>query len=97
MRDKGEIFATLVHIAEKNDIRVQLFPEFPGVKGRLRGKRIGLRSKLDIDEMNYTLAHELAHYYLHFDKGDTVNSDRRSEYEEQAERAAWMILDALAG
>ena len=96
MRDKGEIFADLVHIAEKHNMRIQIFPEFKAYKGRLLGERIGLMSKLDIDDFNYTLAHELAHLYLHYDKGDTINSDNHPEYEEQADRAARLLLDALA-
>lgn len=96
MRDKGEIFTDLVHIAEKIPLRIQFFPEFKAYKGRLMGNKVGLKSSLDIDELNYTLAHELAHVYLHHDKGDTINSDKNSEYEEQADRAAKLLLDALA-
>ncbi|MDE5907771.1 MAG: ImmA/IrrE family metallo-endopeptidase [Lachnospiraceae bacterium] len=41
-----------------------------------------------IEDFNYNLAHELAHYFLHYDKGDIVESDKNKEYEEQADRAA---------
>ena len=96
MKDKGEIFAKLIHIAAEKGVKVQLFPEFQGYEGRLRGNRIGLRSAMSIDDINYTLAHELAHFYLHFDKGDTIGSEGHSDYEEQADRTALLLLDALA-
>jgi len=96
MRDKGEIFAELIHIAEKNNVKVQFFPEFQECRGRLHGDRIGIRSAMGINDINYSLAHELAHFYLHWDKGDTISSEMHSDYEEQADRAAKMLLDALA-
>lgn len=40
--------------------------------------------------------YELAHYFQHYDKGDTIRSDRHKEYEEQADRATKMLLAALA-
>lgn len=95
MRDKGEIFADLVHIADKAKFTVKLVP-FKTYYGRLKGDRIGLANWMDIDDLNYNLAHELAHAYLHYDKGDTINSDKNAEYEEQADRAAKLLLDALA-
>ena len=45
------------------------------------------------DRIVYTLAHEIAHGYLHKDTGNTVDSPKHAEYEEQADRAAHMILD----
>ena len=44
-----------------------------------------------IEQINHTLAHELAHAYLHYDKGDITEST--GDYEEQAERTARMLLD----
>ena len=95
MRDKGEIFADLLNIAKKREMRIQIFPEFKGYQGMLYKNRIAIRGGMDIDKINYILAHELAHSYLHFDKGDTIRSDKHQEYEEQAERATIMLLDAL--
>ncbi len=48
---------------------------------------------MTIDRINYNLAHELAHVYLHYDKGDTIRSERHADYEEQADRAAKMLLE----
>jgi Zn-dependent peptidase ImmA (M78 family) len=62
----------------------------------MKGDRIGIRQSLPtIEDINYILAHEIAHVYLHYDKGDTITSDRHDEYEEQADRAAKMLLDML--
>ena len=47
----------------------------------------------ELNEMNFTLAHELAHAYLHYDKGNILEND--GSYEEQADRAAKMLIDAL--
>ena len=57
--------------------------------------RIGIREGLCTAEAAYTLAHELAHIYLHFDKGNTIASPLHNEYEEQADRAAKMLLDFI--
>lgn len=94
MRDKGEIFADLVHIADKVDKTVKLVP-FKTYYGRLKGDRIAIANWMDIDGLNYNLAHEIAHAYLHYDKGDTINSDKNAEYEEEADRVAKLLLDAL--
>lgn len=95
MRDKGEVFSTLLHIAAENNIKVQLFPNFRGSYARLHGNRIGIRSQMGIDDINYNLAHELAHVFLHYDKGNTITSDKYKEYEEQADRAAKLLLFAI--
>ena len=96
MQDKGNIFATLMHLATSKGIIVRFVP-FEGVDARLKGNRIGIRQSMQsIEEINYNIAHEIAHLYLHFDKGDTINSDKHDQYEEQADRAAHMILDLLS-
>lgn len=48
------------------------------------------------EEYIETLAHELAHHFLHYEKGDTISSDKHAEYEEQADRADNMLLVALS-
>lgn len=93
--DKGELFAKLVRIATTRGIIVRFAP-LKANYARLKGNRIALNQNLEtIDDYNYNLAHELAHAYLHYDKGDTINSDLHDQYEEQADRAAQMLLDAL--
>ena len=95
MSDKGDVFAKLMHWATSKGIVVKFVP-FKYHNGIIRGNRLGIRQTIQtIEEINYTLAHEIAHAYLHFDKGDTTNSDIHDQYEEQADRAAKMILDLL--
>ena len=66
--------------------------------GRLVGNYIYVNNNANIseDRVAYTLAHEIAHGYLHKDKGNTVGSSKHAEYEEEADRAANMILDLLS-
>lgn len=65
--------------------------------GRLKGNRIALGEHLkgDKDKVNFILAHELAHYYLHSDKGDTINSTDHESYEEQADRSAALLCSFI--
>lgn len=90
----------LLHLAEKNNISVRFVP-FKANDGKLKYVRdefrIGIRIGMSFDEYVYILAHELAHYFLHYDKGDTIGSERHEEYEEQADRGAKMLLAALKG
>ena len=90
---------TLLHIAENEGISVRFLP-FQAYDGRLKQVKenlvIGIRIGMNFDEYVYNLAHELAHYFLHYDKGDTINSEKHAEYEEQADRAAKMLLSALS-
>ena len=92
--DKGLIFENLLHVAQKEEAVIRL-GELQGHYGLLKGKRIALNIGMGIDKMNYTLAHELAHLFLHADQGDTINSDRHEEYEEQADYAAKFLLHCM--
>lgn len=64
--------------------------------GMIKGNRVAIRADLDADQAALVLAHEIAHAVLHRDKGDTIKSARHSEYEEQADRGAELLLLALA-
>ncbi|MDU5177117.1 ImmA/IrrE family metallo-endopeptidase [Clostridium butyricum] len=64
--------------------------------GYLLNNHIFINNCASEDRILYTLAHELAHGYLHKDKGNTVDSPKHAEYEEEADRAAHMILDLLS-
>lgn len=93
MADKGQVFVKLVHLATSIGVTVRFCP-FKVSDGRIKGDKIGIRQDLEtIDDYNYNLAHELAHAYLHHDKGDILGS---AEHEEQADRAAQLLLDALS-
>ena len=95
MTDKGTVFTRLMHLATSNGITVRFAP-LQYNDARIKGNRVAIRQNLDtIDEINYNLAHELAHAYLHYDKGNTMTSIMHDQYEEQADRAAKMLLEAL--
>lgn len=90
--DKGKIFERLIHLARKKGLQVKFAP-LQCSYGRLKGDRVGIANDIDIDKINYTLAHELAHAYLHYDKGDIMGAE--GNYEEQADRAAKMLLEMV--
>lgn len=66
-----------------------------GLYGFIKGNRIAIKSEVCEEKKVYTLAHELAHYYLHFDKGNILEGCDHSNYEDQADRAASMLLDFM--
>ena len=82
----------LFAFAESLGFQVRIKP-LQAHDGLLYGNRIGLREGLDREYMNYILAHELAHAYLH--EGDTIHSPLHAEYERQADKGAALILDLL--
>ena len=88
--DKGKVFERLMLLARKNSLQVQFLP-LQASCGRIYNNRIGIANNMSIEQINLTLAHELAHAYLHYDKGDITEST--GDYEEQAERTARMLLD----
>ncbi|MBO5371976.1 MAG: ImmA/IrrE family metallo-endopeptidase [Lachnospiraceae bacterium] len=93
--DSGKIFEKLVHLATSKGIIVRFAP-LQASDGRIKGNKIAIRQDLPtIEDFNYNLAHELAHAYLHFDKGNTIGSSEHEQYEEQADRAAKMLLEAI--
>lgn len=69
------------------------FVPFQAYNGRIQGDRIGIRIDLSIEDINYVLAHELAHIHLH--TGNLLGSDIEKECEIQADKAANMVLDVL--
>lgn len=96
MKDSGQVFEKLVHLAVSKGIIVRFAP-LAASYARIKGNRIALNENLGtIDDFNYNLAHELAHYFLHYDKGETFTSGSYKDYEEQADRAAKMLLEVLA-
>lgn len=92
--EQGKIFEKLIRLSGKEGLKVAFVP-LKVSYGRIKGDRIGLWNEMDIEKINYTLAHELAHHFLHFDKGDMINGDNSAAYEEQADRAAKMLIAAF--
>lgn len=94
--DNGKIFENLVHMAVQKGIVVRFAPLMAS-NARIKGNRIALNQGLGtIEDYNYNLAHELAHAYLHYDKGDIIAGGNQEELEEQADRGAKMLLAALS-
>lgn len=91
--DHGKVFEGLIKICRANGMKV-LFAPFEGFYGRLYNERIGIANDMNLENINKTLAHELAHAYLHYDKGN-IADNKVSSYEEQADRAATMLLNAI--
>ena len=90
--NQSKVFVGLIRLARKNGVQVK-FCSLLYNYGRSYGNRIAIANDIDIQGINNTLAHELAHTYLHYDKGDILKCN--GDYEEQADRAARMLLDAL--
>ena len=97
--NKSEVFRRLMLLANKNNVKI-LFVPFKTYDGRFTCRsgeyRIGIRIDMGFDDYIYNLAHELAHLYLHYDKGNMIENDRKAEYEEQADRTAKMLIDVLS-
>ena len=95
----AEEMEKLMHLAEENNVVVSFVP-FCANDGMLSYKRaegrIGIRIGMSFDEYVYNIAHELAHYFLHYYKGDIITSEKNDEYEKQADRGARMLLAALS-
>ena len=49
---------------------------------------------MNLENINKTLAHEIAHTYLHYDKGNILDN-KAPDYEEQVDRAADMLLETI--
>ena len=56
--------------------------------------RMGIKNSMPQDKTVTVMLHELAHIYLHYDKGNIINQ-YNEEYEKQADRAAAMAFDLL--
>ena len=94
---KAEMFEKLLRVAMNAGIQNIVICSFKSsCRGVICGDSVALSGKMNLDQINETLAHEIAHSYLHNDKGNTLESKRHAEYEEQADRAAKMLLSALA-
>lgn len=64
--------------------------------GYLFDKVIFLSAGMNEEDEIFVLAHELAHAYLHYGKGDTRKGLLHKAYEEQADRVANLILDLIS-
>ena len=88
------VLHTLLQVAEEEGIEVRSFP-FRNVDSALQGKCIGIRQQLTMEKTAYELAWELAHLFIHYDAGNMIESPLAKEYNDQATRAAGMIIRML--
>lgn len=88
------VLHTLLQVAEEEGIEVRSFP-FRNVDSALQGKCIGIRQQLTMEKTAYELAWELAHLFIHYDAGNMIESPLAKEYNDQATRAAGMIIQIL--
>lgn len=88
------ILHTLLDMAEKMEIHVRAV-DIKYNRSILKNGNIGIRSALPFNEIVYELAFEIAHYMIHYNNGDMINSPLMEEYNEQAERAAVMLIEAM--
>ena len=86
-------FEILRKIAERKNRTVKLV-DMVFYDGLLKGDRIGLRTSLHDAEFVEILAHEIAHVYLHAERGNMIDNPD-PEAEESADRAGKMLLDAI--
>ena len=88
------IFRILLQVADDEGIKVRSFP-FKGINSVLHSNHIGIRQQMLLEKVNYELAWELAHLFIHYDNGDLIKSPLQKDYNAQATRAANMIIKML--
>ena len=88
------ILKVLLKVAEDRGIKVSSFP-FKYFDSRLHDGVIGIRTEVTVEKACFELAVELSHSFIHYDGGDMVKSPLSKDYNEQATRAADMIIKML--
>lgn len=84
----------LLKVAEDRGIKVDSFP-FGTVDSMLKDNHIGIRTQVTVEKACYELAWELSHAFIHYQKGDLIKSPLSKDYNEQATRAANMVMEIL--
>ena len=94
MDDPIRMLKVLLKVAEDKGIKVKSCP-FPGVFSMLKDNRIGICTGVTIERVCYELAWELSHVFIHHQNGDLINSPLAKDYNDQATRAAEMVIKIL--
>ena len=94
MDDPIRMLKVLLKVAEDKGIKVKSCP-FPGVFSMLKDNRIGICTGVTIERACYELAWELSHVFIHHQNGDLINSPLAKDYNDQATRAAEMVIKIL--
>ena len=84
----------LLQVAEDSGIGVSSYP-FKTFESVLKNGNIGIRTGVTVEKACYELAWELSHSFIHYKDGDMINNPLAKDYNEQATRAAEMILKIL--
>ena len=88
------VFKNLLALAEEQGIKLKI-KDLKGYDSYLKGQRIAIRKNQMFEKVVYEAAFELAHYFIHYDAGDIINSPLAKDYNDQAEKAAFMIIRLL--
>lgn len=88
------ILKVLLKVAEDKGIKVNSFP-FGTVDSMLKDNHIGIRTEVTVEKACYELAWELSHAFIHYDGGDMIKSPLSKDYNDQATRAAEMVMKIL--
>lgn len=88
------ILKVLLKVADDRGIKVDSFP-FGTVDSMLKDNHIGIKTGVTVEKACYELAWELSHAFIHYDGGDLIKSPLSKDYNEQATRAAEMIMKIL--
>lgn len=88
------ILKVLLKVAEDKGIKVDSFP-FGSLDSMLKDNHIGIRTGVTVEKACYELAWELSHAFIHYQKGDLIKSPLSKDYNDQATRAAEMVMKIL--
>lgn len=88
------VFKNLLALAEEQGIMLKI-KDLKGYDSYLKGQRIAIRKNQMFEKVVYEAAFELAHYFIHYDAGDMINSPLAKDYNDHAEKAAFMIIRLL--
>ena len=88
------VFKNLLALAEEQGITLKLqdLRKFDSI---LCGKNVAIRKQQLFEKVVYEAAYELAHYFIHYNQGNLIKSSLQKDYNEQAERAAAMMIKIL--
>ena len=88
------VFKNLLALADEQGITLKL-QDLRTFDSILCGKNVAIRKQQLFEKVVYEVAYELAHYFIHYNQGDLVKSPLQKDYDEQAERAAFMMIRML--
>lgn len=88
------VFKNLMALAKEENIKLEV-KDIKGYFSILYKGKIALQRNMVLEKAVYETAYELAHYFIHYDCGNLINSPLSKDYNEQAERAASMMIRML--